>query len=363
MTLREDGYHVYPGDNIQEALQQAAGNSTNKLVKVHAGEYRPNGKRQALIWFNKQHDGIRLEAVGPVTLTAANPDISAPRAQGFPAVVNHVVYFGDGISSKTVLQGFRITGANHFVTEKLAKQIEPDTTVPKNLFFYTDGGAIKIFGRSYPTIRNVELVDNYASPCGGGISVQHQGFNQDSVLIENCVFLTNRAQVTGAAIDLLEGSAARIVNCLFVGNVSNTGVDVVAKRSGETPFTNCGALTIFKNSRARVSHCTFTGNRNAVDDMGGGSAYANCLFIDNNLNDGLTGTDRYELDLPAGGTVSGCFIKGVVRDPRQAVSALENVLNAPPPRFNKDFAPESPEFHGAGYRPVPAETVSPVLGR
>src|SRR5216683_471740 len=137
---------------------------------------------------------------------------------------------GEGISSNTMLKGFRITGANHFVTEKLTKQMEPDTNVPKNLFFYTDGGAIKIFGRSYPTIRNVEVVDNYASPCGAGVSVQHQGFKEHSVLIENCVFLRNRAQVTGAAVDLLEGSAARIINCLFVGNISNTGVDVVAKR-------------------------------------------------------------------------------------------------------------------------------------
>jgi len=335
-------------------LQQAAANRTNKLVKVHSGEYRPSSKRQALIWFNKMHDGIRLEAVGAVTLTAANPQISTPQNAGFPAVVNHVVYFGDGISSNTVLQGFRITGANHFVTEKLTKQMEPDTTVPKNMFFYTDGGAIKIFGRSYPTIRNVEIVDNYASPCGAGLSVQHQGFNRNSVIIENCVFLRNRTQVTGAAIDLLEGSAASILNCLFVGNVSNTGVDVVAKRSGEKPFTNCGVLTVFMNSRALVSSCTFTGNRNAVDDMGGQSIYANCLFIDNNLKDGLPGSERYELDLPAGGKVSGCFIKGVLRDPKQAVSAQDNLLNAPPPRFNKDFAPESPEYKGAGYLPVSA---------
>src|SRR5262245_21226728 len=105
VALKEDGFHVYPGDNIQEALQQAAQNATNKLVKVHAGEYRPNSKRQALVWLNKAHDGIRLEAVGPVTLSGANPEISAPQAAGFPAVVNHVVYFGDGISSNTVLKG------------------------------------------------------------------------------------------------------------------------------------------------------------------------------------------------------------------------------------------------------------------
>src|SRR6185436_9266612 len=47
IILSEDGYHVFPGDQIQDALQQAASNKTNKVVKVHAGEYRPNSKRQA----------------------------------------------------------------------------------------------------------------------------------------------------------------------------------------------------------------------------------------------------------------------------------------------------------------------------
>src|SRR5438874_8004405 len=112
ITLKEDGYHVFPGDNIQDALQQAAGSKTNRVVKVHPGEYRPNSKRQALIWFNKTHDGIRLEAEGPVTLTAANPQLASPSERGFPSVVNDVVYFGDGISSNTVLKGFRLTDAN-----------------------------------------------------------------------------------------------------------------------------------------------------------------------------------------------------------------------------------------------------------
>ena len=139
VTLSKDGYHVFPGDNIQDALQQAAENKTNKVVKVHAGEYRPNSKRQALIWFNKTHDGIRLEAEGAVTLTAANAQLSAPPGgvaePGFPAAVNHVVYFGDGISSNTTLKGFRITGANNFVTREGTRQMEPNRTVPKNFFF------------------------------------------------------------------------------------------------------------------------------------------------------------------------------------------------------------------------------------
>ena len=358
ISLTKEGYQVFPGENIQDALQLAAENRTNKTVIVHAGEYRPNSKRQALIWFNKMHDGIRLEAEGLVTLTAANAQLAISSEPGFPAVVNHVVYFGDGISSNTVLKGFRIGGANNFVTKERTKEMEPDRTIPKNFFFFADGGAIKIFGRSYPTIQNVEIVDNFTNPCGAGISVQHQGFNQASVLIENCVFLRNRAQVTGAAIDLLAGSAARVINCLFVGNVSNTGEDTVAKSSGERPFVNNGVMTIFQNSRADVRNSTFTGNRNGVDDMGGLSSYANCIFVENRLDTGLKGFARYELAVNAGGKVVGCFINGTVHDVRHVVSAQENVLEAPTPKFNKSFVPEAPEYKSVGYRPVSSDSAA-----
>ena len=352
IALLEDGYHVYPGDSIQEALEKAAENKTNKAVKVHTGEYRPDSRRQALIWLNRKHDGIRVEAVGEVTLTAANPALAARSEASFPAVVNHVVYFGDGISSNTVLNGFRITGANSFMTKERTREMEPNVAIPRNWFFFADGGAIKIFGRSYPTIQNVEVVENFTSPCGAGISVQHQGYNQNAVLIENCVFLRNRTQVTGAAIDLLAGSAARIINCLFVGNVSNTGEDVVAKQSGERPFVNSGVVTIFQNSRAEVRNCTLAGNRNGVDDMGGQSRYVNCIFFDNNLEGGLKGSARYDLAVNGGAKeVTGCFFGGTVQDVGHGVSAEKNTLNAPPPGFNKSFVPEAPEYKSAGYLP------------
>jgi len=267
-------------------------------------------------------------------------------------VVNHVVYFGDGISSNTVLKGFRITGANGFMTKERTREMEPNSTIPRNWFFFADGGAIKIFGRSYPTIQNVEVVENFTSPCGAGISVQHQGYNQNAVLIENCVFLRNRTQVTGAAIDLLAGSAARIINCLFVGNASNTGEDVVAKLSGERPFVNSGVVTIFQNSRAELRDCTFTGNRNGVDDMGGQSRYLNCIFFDNNLDGGLKGSARYDLAVNGGAKeVIGCFFGGTVHDVGHVVSAEKNVLNGTPPGFNKSFVPAAPEYQRVGYRP------------
>ncbi len=352
--LLADGYHVYPGQSIQEAVDLAGRNPTNKMVKVHAGEYRPAAKRQALVWFNASHNGVRLEAVGAVTLTAANPALTSPRAEGYPAVVNHVVYFGHGVGSNTVIQGFRLTGANHFVSDKFTRQMEPDTVVPKNLFFYTDGGAIKVFGRSSPTLRNLEIVDNYASPCAGGISVQQEGLNQEPVVIENCIFRHNLAQVTGSAIDLLAGSAARIQNCLLTGNASNQGIDVVGERSGELHFTNSGVLTIFQHSVALVQNCTFAGNRNAVDDMGGASVYRNCVFVDNGMTNGLAGTQRYEMDLPAGARVTGCVFHSPLPDPRGVVRSAENLLQAPGPQFDSDFVPAAPEYRAAGYRPSPA---------
>jgi hypothetical protein len=356
IRLLDDGYHVFPGDQLQDALQQAAANKTNKVVKVHAGEYRPNSKRQALIWFNLTHDGIRLEAVGPVTLTASNSQLIFPSEPGFPAAVNHVVYFGDGVSSNTVLKGFRITGANAFLTKERTREMEPSRTIPKNHFFYADGGAIKVFGRSYPSIQDIEVVDNFTSPCGAGISIQHQGFKQGAVLIQNCVFRGNRAQGTGAAIDLLAGSSAHIINCLFVGNISNTGEDPVAKASGERPFVNNGVLTIFWKSEAIVRNCTFTGNRNGVDDMGGESRYTDCVFVNNQLDAGLKGPARYELAVNAGAKVSGCIFNGTIHDAGHHVSTQDNVMNAPPPQFDKDFVPAAADYKRAGYRPVSTST-------
>jgi hypothetical protein len=136
------GYHVRPGDNIQDALEAAAKDPINKTVYVHAGTYRPAAPGQALIWFNARHDGITLEGVGDVVLTAANPDVADRRAQSFPAVVNHVVYFGDGISRRTVLRGVRVTGANNFTTGTGQQSPIESDDVRKTPFFFADGGGI-----------------------------------------------------------------------------------------------------------------------------------------------------------------------------------------------------------------------------
>jgi len=348
------GHHVYPTQSIQDALEAAARDAQDKTVYVHAGTYRPASKGQALIWMNSRHDGISVEAVGDVTLTAANADIADVHHPAHPAVVNHVVYFGDGISRKTRLRGFKITGANNFTTGVGEKSPIESDEIRKTTFFYTDGGGIKVYARSYPVIEDVEIVGNYSSPCGGGVSVEHLGRPQDSVLFRNCIFRDNRTQTTGSALDLLHGSFATLENCLFVGNVANLGVDFVGLLGGAEYHAEhgSGAVTVFEGSRATVTRCTFTGNWNGVDDNGTGSTYVDSIFWKNTLKGGISPGSRYEIDIADGSGVRGSFIHGEMNDLRDALDRKLNAFDPPDPRFDARFVPSAPEYAKVGYRPV-----------
>ena len=347
-------YRVSSGGSIQAALEAAAKDPVNKIVYVHAGTYRPAAHGQALIWFNKRHDGITLEAVGEVVLTAANPVLADKRAPSFPAVVNHVVYFGDGVSTKTVLRGFRVTGANNYTTGTGERSPIESDNIRKTPFFYLDGGGIKIYADAYPTIERVEVVGNYTSPCGAGVSVEHLGKPLDAAVFRDCIFRDNRTQVTGAAFDLLHGSRATLDNCLFVGNMANLGVDYVGLLTGGEyhPEHGSGAMTVFEGSRAEVSRCTFTGNWAGVDDNGTGCTYVKSIFWNNTLKGGISTGARYEIDITNGGGVRESFIHGETNDLRGTISRAVNTFDPPDPRFDAQFVPEAPEYGAVGYRPV-----------
>lgn len=350
----EDGFHVRPGGSIQSALDAAAADPARKTIYLHAGVYRPAAPGQALIWFNARHDGITLQGVGDVTLTAANPDLADKDAPSYPAVVNHVVYFGDGVSPKTVLRGVRVTGARNFTTGSgESSPIEADE-IRKTPFFYADGGGIKVYARSYPTIEHVEVAGNYTSPCGGGVSVEHLGQMQEAATFRHCIFRDNRTQITGSAFDLLHGSRAVIENCLFIGNVGNLGVDYVGLLTGGEfhPESGSGALTVFAGSRATVSRCTFTDNWNGVDDAGSGSTYADSIFWKNTRGGGISTGPRYELDVEDAAGVRGNLVHGAVADLRGTIDRAANTFDPPDPRFDDRFVPQAPEYAAVGYRPV-----------
>ena len=354
LEAKPDGFHVYPGGSIQDALDAAARDRSRKAVFVHAGVYRPAAPGQALIWFNARHDGLVVEAVGDVILTAANPAVADSEAPSAPAVVNHVVYFGDAISRRTVFRGFKITGARAFTTGSGEKSPIESDEVRKTLFFYTDGGGIKVYARSFPTIENVEVCGNYTTPCGGGVSVEHLVTPRESVLFRNCVFRNNRTQTTGAGFDLLHYSKATLDNCLFAGNISNLGVDFVGILAGGEfhPDNGSGAMTVFAGAQATVNRCTFTGNWNGVDDAGTGSTYVDSIFWQNTAKGGIAPGRRYEIDIEDGAGVKGCFIHGEIDDLRGTIPRATNTLGAPDPQFDAHFVPRAAPYAGAGCRLV-----------
>ncbi len=367
----EPAIHVRPGEDVQAAMDRAAAGPIKRVV-VHAGVYRPKQPQQALIWFNKVHDGLQVIADGDVTLTSANSEVADRNAKSFPSIANHVVYFGDGISSKTKFSGFTITGANNFVTTK-GKPIEavPTSELKRTSYFYFDGGGIKIYGRSYPVLEGLRIIDNYSSPCGAGISVEHRGHTDQFVTIRNCVFRNNRVPITGAALDLLghdKGSAARVENCLFVGNASNCSMDSRSLKLGSwMPKVGHGAITLFKFSKAEFRNCTIVGNRNGVDDMSPLTSYEDCIFWDNGLAGGWATGKRYETAIVNTAGFKGCFVGGGGTEAQRApLDAKTNVLDAPDPEFDERYIPQNPIYGNAGYRAnagpavaVPGQT-SPV---
>lgn len=348
---------VFEGDNLQEALDEASLGGPGSIVRVHDGTYGPRKPAQAFLQFNARHDGVTMEAVGDVVLTAVNMDMADPQAESFPAIVNHVVYFGDGISSRTSIKGFTITGANSFITQLGTTSLEPavrDPNLQPGMFFFADGGAIKVFGRSYPTIENMRIVDNVTRLCGAGISIEHRGFQHDRVTIRNCLFRNNLCPGTGAAVDVLERSCAVIENCLFVGNIANTGMDEIAAKTGlrYNSEHGCGALTVFPGSRVEVHKCTFTDNWNGIDDRGTANIYQDCIFWMNTASDGSRPGEPYEIDILHADFVKGCRLNGTICDLRQTLDPTQNTLNADDPEFDAEFVPRSTPYADVGYRPV-----------
>ena len=218
--------------------------------------------------------------------------------------------------------------------------------MPRSHYFYTDGGAILVYGRSYPTIENVEMHDNSSSVCGAGLSVQHQLETlKDEVRLRNCIFRNNRTAVSGSAADLLSpGSSAVFDNCLFVGNISNE------KLAGPTE-AGYGALTVFPYCRVVVRRCTFTGNWAGVDDRGQGSFYEKTIFWNNNRSGGRNSTPRFELNIANAQGVAGCFIHGDRNDLRGRINPRLNTFDPPDPDFDADFRPRNPLYRDVGYRP------------
>ena len=144
-------------------------------------------------------------------------------------------------------------------------------------------------------------------------------------------------------------------NCLFVGNISNTGTDFTVPPGKQTVYDSehgCGAVTVFQGARLRARRCTFTGNYNGVDDMSTGSRYTASIFWRNNAIGGIAPADRYEVAMADGSALNGCFLNGDIADLRGNVMRTGNTFDAPDPDFDTAFRPRAAGYENVGYRPV-----------
>lgn len=342
--------YVEPGDDLQAALNRAATATTDRRLVLRSGEYRIEGPSYCLLAVTAKHDGVTIEGESGAVLSARSS------ADPNTAAVAHVIYCGDGLTSATMIRHLVVTGAKGLATNAnlpVEEYGRRAASLSRGLFYFMDGGAVKVYGQSAPTFEAVVFENNETNLCGGAVSIEQQGFRTHPVTFRNCRFLRNRCPGTGSAVDVLEGGAASFENCLFAHNVANYGMDQIAREYGLTynEKHGTGALTVFPKSDVTVVKCTFTANWNGADDRGQQSQFQDCIFAANNATDGSRPGHPYELDILNAAGVRGCYFFSEHADLRGTISPQNNQLNAPDPEFDDDYIPQNPMYRKVGFRP------------
>ncbi|MCR9199602.1 MAG: hypothetical protein NXI04_13220 [Planctomycetaceae bacterium] len=341
-----------PGDDLQAALDLAATATDDRRLILLPGVHYASRPSFCLLAVTARHEGVTIEGREGTILSGRSA--SDPER----AVVSHVLYCGHGLTEATQIRHLVIRDAGGVaISTGVPREFlgRESAVLQRGLFFQLDGGAVKVFGNSSPVFDAILFENNATMLCGGAVSIEHQGVCANPVQFLNCRFIGNRCPATGSAVDVLEGSLAQLENCLFVGNIGNTGMEDVKNRFGLTYNAKhgSGALTVFPGSRARVSRCTFWDNWNGVDDHGPGSQYSRCLFIDNDASDGSRPGHPYEVDIIAPNSVVDCVFHAKTPDLRGTVSADSNTFLTTDPSLDEHFVPAAESCRDVGYRPLP----------
>lgn len=342
--------YATPGDQLQPLLNLAARATEDRRLILRPGLYSPMRSSFCILGLTAEHEGVTLEGIDGAVLSGISSEIEPVNR------VSHVIYCGHGLTSNTVIRNLKVINARGHVTkvgvpkENFGAQ---GRYLQTGMFFHLDGGALKIFGMSSPTIDRCSFEGNQTRLCGGAVSIEQQGLRRAPATFRNCVFLNNKCPATGSAVDVLQGSSVVLQNCLFVGNIGNYGMDQIRKEFGLSynEKHGSGALTVFPDSKALVSHCTFTQNWNAVDDHGEDSSYSRCIFSGNDKSDGSRPGHAYEIDIPDGDSVKDCVFFSDHPDLQGDISRINNRFLDTPVQFDEEYSPVAPELKDIGYRP------------
>jgi len=217
----------------------------------------------------------------------------------------------------------------HFYNGEDANSVLAGLTITNGRYCY-DGGAIRCFNNSSPTIRNCIITQNFAQGRAGGIYC-----GTSSPTIKNCIITDNVAtRGYGAAIACFYDSSPTITNCIITGNSAvgyHHGGGIYCHDHSNAIINNClissnsaghrgGGLSAYWSSPV-LTNCTVIGN--TAEEGGGISSFResnpsviNCIVRDNIAADGnqlaLINTSRVweGTNIPTEMTVSFSDIEG-----------------------------------------------------
>ncbi|OIN55800.1 beta strand repeat-containing protein, partial [Arsenicibacter rosenii] len=255
--------NAMPGDFLQCAINQAAGQGRPMDVWVTGGLYKPTtGTDQSASFQVASNVALYGGFVSGAVSTSARA-LSGPDSSTLSGDIN-----GDGGE----------TGSYHVVTA-----LNVDNTARLDGFVITGargvgniyrGGGLQLIDSS-PTIENCLIIDNITDYEGGGAYVA--GGNP---LFLRCVFQNNATTQTSGGGLFLDATVTQLLACTVAGNVAlNNGGGISAQYSSytitDTVFENNTAQSFFggglfssEDIAPELTGCTFTGNHAAM--VGGG---------------------------------------------------------------------------------------------
>ncbi len=116
--------------------------------------------------------------------------------------IGNVVTFGFGENQDASLENFIITNGH------------ASGRWPEN-----QGGGIVMYNGSSPTLRNLNIINNFANSHGGGISVQ----DDCAPLISFCTIKNNTANNEGGGAFFFNNSHATLSNINILNNIASRG--------------------------------------------------------------------------------------------------------------------------------------------
>jgi parallel beta-helix repeat protein len=235
-------------ENDYQTIQQAVDDSNDgDVIVVTTGTHTGTGNRD--IEFNGK--AITLQSIDPNAwdiVAATIIDVN-----GSDPCMHRGFHIRGGEGPNTVVAGLTITRGGGVY----------------------DGGAIRCYNYSSPTIKNCIITANLS----GGRGVLHCE-RYSSPLISDCIFTNNRAtRGYGAGVSIWYNSSPTVTNCVFFNNH--------AEGNGH----HGGAIYCHDHSDAFIADCIIAGN--TAGHRGGGIAaywsnptYLNCTVIGNKSLEG-----------------------------------------------------------------------------